>query len=387
MIIGNKELIRDINSTLVLETIINKGPISRASISKEVGLTKATISTIVTSLIEKQLILEVGSDNTKFGRKPILINLNENAGYVISIDLGVEKIVAIKSNLVGRKSKMLRVKTPDSNDGIKKALVNIIEQIIEKEEKTVYGLIGISLGIHGVVDDNKVTFAPYYNLQEIDLTSYLEEQFNTKVYCENEANLSVLGENMFIPEHKNIVNINVHSGVGLGLIIDGDLYTGYSGYAGEIGHTIVEVDGKSCPCGNQGCLEQYVSEQALLKDFKEKKKLDYIDFEVLTSMYKDNDEDAKEVFETFVKYMTVCINNILNSYNPDIVIINSSFTNYFPELTDKIEHSLNSRLNNVLQIYPSKLLGSSILLGGVSVVVKEFLGIRKMVFRYNDVFD
>ncbi len=385
MITGSKELIRDINSTLVLETIINQGPISRANISKEIGLTKATISAIVSDLLEKNFIIEVGSDNTKFGRKPILISFNEDAGYVISIDLGVEKITAIRSNLLGKRSMTLVVKTPKTNQDIKGALVNIIEEIIGKGDKTTYGLVGISLGIHGVVADNKARFTPYYDLSEVDLGAFIEERFNTKVFCENEANLSVLGESIFTPDYKNVANISIHSGVGIGLLIDGDLYTGYSGYAGEIGHTIIDVDGRPCPCGNRGCLEQYVSEQALLKEFKERKKLDSLDFEALASMYKDGDKDATLVIEKFIKYMTVCINNTLNSYNPDIVIINSSFTHYFPELTKRIEDSLNSRLNSVLHVLPSKLQGKSILLGGVSVVIKDFLGVRNINFHYDEI--
>lgn len=386
MITGSKELIRDINQTLVLETIINKGPISRADISKEIGLTKATISAIVTDLLQKELILEIGSGNTKYGRKPILISFNEDAGYVISIDVGVEHIVAICSNLLGKGSIVNTVDTPKTKEGIKEALVKIIDNILDKDYNTAYGLVGIALGIHGVVEDNKVTFAPYYDLTESDLGDYLEKKFNTRVYCENEANLSVLGEHIFIKDFKNIANISIHSGVGLGLIIDGDLYTGYSGYAGEIGHTIIDVDGRPCPCGNKGCLEQYVSEQALLKEFKERKNLDNLDFKTLASMYQDRDEDAIAMFDKFTKFMTVCINNTLNSYNPDIVIINSSFTHYFPEITKKIEASLNSRLNSVLHIYPSKLQGKSILIGGVSVVVKDFLGVRNINFEYDEIF-
>ena len=103
-------------------------------------------------------------------------------------------------------------------------------------------------------------------------------------------------------------------------------------------------------------------------------------------MYQDRDEDAIAMFDKFTKFMTVCINNTLNSYNPDIVIINSSFTHYFPEITKKIEASLNSRLNSVLHIYPSKLQGKSILIGGVSVVVKDFLGVRNINFEYDEIF-
>ena len=386
MVTGSKELIRDINSTLVLEAIINQGSISRANIAKELGLTKATISAIVDNLIKKDFILEVGSDNTKLGRKPILLSINKNAGYIISIDIGVNEITAIQSNLTGQKLMLLAEKTPKNNDEVKNTLVGIINQIKQSVNPSPYGLVGIALGIHGVVKNNKVFFTPYYNLDEVDLANYIEDYFQTKVFLENEANLSVLGESMFLTEYKNIANISVHSGVGLGLLIDGNLYTGFSGYAGEIGHTIVESNGKTCPCGNHGCLEQYVSEQALLAEFKWIKGLEYADFETLSSMYQEGNKDATYIFQKFIKYMTICVNNILNAYNPDVVIINSSFTHNFPELIGEIKQSLNSRLNSVLHIYPSRLNNSSILLGGVSIVVRDFFGINNLKFQYEDIF-
>lgn len=400
MITGSKKLIRDMNSTLVLETIINKGPISRANIAKEVGLTKATISTIVSNLLARKLINEVGSDNTKLGRKPILLDFNQNAGFVIAINLGVHTINALQSNLMGREIQSLKVKTPMTNDEIQESLVSIINNLKERVKETPYGLVGITLGIHGVVKDNDIIFTPYYELDKTDLARYIGQHFSTRVYVENEANLSVLGETAFLPKYKNIVNINVHTGVGLGLLVEGELYTGFSGYAGELGHTIVEIDGKSCPCGNRGCLEQYLSEQALLLEFKKKKNLEYADFDLLSQMYKEGDQDAVDIFDDFIKYMTICVNNILNSYNPDIVIINSSFTDNYPDLIGQIEGSLNSRLNSVLNsalnselnsalnselfIYPSRIHGQSILLGGVSVGVKNFLEINNLNFVFDE---
>lgn len=378
MVTGSKELIRDMNSTLVLETIVNSRSISRATISKKLGLTKATISAIVADLIDKNLVVEVGSDNTHLGRKPILLELNTNAGYVISIDVGVDTISSLRSNLLGRKCKLIQEKTPKNAKEILSAIIRIIDSLKEDDEPSVYGLVGITLGIHGIVHDNRIDFTPYYDLTGLNLKNYLEQHFQTKVFLENEANLSVLGEKSFLPEYTNIANISIHSGIGLGLLINDNLYTGFSGYAGEIGHTIIEVDGKSCPCGNNGCLEQYVSERALLQEFQGRKQLDNMDFDTLANMYQTGDPDAIFIFQRFIHYMTVCVNNILNSYNPDIVIINSSFTHFFPKLTEEIETALNSRLNSVLHIYPSKLQDSSILLGGVCVAVKEFLGIHTL---------
>ncbi|MGB8454908.1 MAG: ROK family transcriptional regulator [Anaerocolumna sp.] len=386
MITGSKELIRDINSTLVLETIINTKPISRAAISKKLGLTKATISTIVQDLINKDLVIEIGSDDTDLGRKPILLSFNKKAGYVISIDIGVETISALLTDLEGEDCSLKQIKTPKANGNIVHVLSNLIELMNPSNSDTTYGLVGITLGIHGVVYGNKVSFTPYYDLAGIDLARELEQHFHTPIFLENEANLSVLGEKTFMFDYPNIANISVHSGIGLGILINNALYTGYNGRAGEFGHTIIEVDGKECPCGNHGCLEQYVSERALLKEFAEKKGITDINFEVLSSMYQTGDIDAKDIMDKFIKYMSICINNVLNAYNPDIVIINSSFTSFFPGITKHIEQSLNSRMNSVTHIVPSALQDSSILLGGISVVIKNFLSISTLKLQNNELF-
>ncbi|WFR58266.1 ROK family transcriptional regulator [Anaerocolumna sp. AGMB13025] len=386
MVTGSKELIRDINSTLVLETIINSKPISRAAISKKLGLTKATISTIVQDLINKDLVIEIGSDDTDLGRKPILLSFNKKAGYVISIDIGVETVSALLTDLEGENCSLKQIKTPKAHEDIVQVLSSLIESMKPQSTSTTYGLVGISLGIHGVVYDNKVSFTPYYDLTGIDLAKKLEEHFHAPIFLENEANLSVLGEKTFMFDYPNIANISVHSGIGLGILINNTLYTGYNGRAGEFGHTIIEVDGKECPCGNHGCLEQYVSERALLKEFAKKKDYSDVDFELLSSMYQTGDKDAIDIMDKFIKYMSICINNVLNAYNPDIVIINSSFTSFFPGLTRHIEQSLNSKMNSVTHIVPSALQDSSILLGGISVVIKNFLAIGTLKLQNNELF-
>lgn len=380
MVTGSKELIRDINTNLVLETIINNTAISRAATAKHLGLTKATISAIVQELLNKRLVVEIGSDDTSLGRKPILLSLNKKAGYVICIDLGVDTISALVSDLIGEDCRMKQIKTPKNISGIISVLIDLIESM-KLPEDTPYGLVGIALGIHGVISNNKVSFAPYYDLSGIDLARGLEQHFNTLVYLENEANLSVIGEKTFQYDYANIANISVHSGIGLGIIINHQLYTGYNGRAGEFGHTIIEVDGRQCPCGNKGCLEQYVSERTLLKQFAAKKGLEEANFELFRQAFDEADPDAQEIMDCFIKYMSASLNNILNTFNPDIVVINSSFTIYFPHITERIEAALTSKMNSYIHIVPSVLQDTSILLGGICVAIKGFLGIDMLKLK------
>ena len=384
MVTGSKELIRDINTKLVLETIINNTAISRAAIAKYLGLTKATISAIVQELINKRLVIEIGSDDTSLGRKPILLSLNRKAGYVICVDIGVDTISALRADLIGEDCSLKQIKTPKNPTNIVNVLIELIESM-RLPKNTPYDLVGITLGIHGLVANNQVSFAPYYNLSGINLGENLERHFSTPVYLENEANLSVIGENTFQYDYTNIANISVHSGIGLGIIIDHQLYTGYNGRAGEFGHTIIEIDGRQCPCGNQGCLEQYVSERTLINEFAKLKGLEEATFEHFRIAYETNDPDAYKIMQDFIKYMSVGVNNILNAYNPDIVVINSSFTIFFPHITEKIEAALKSKMNSYIRIVPSVLQDTSILLGGVCVGIKGFLGVDVLKLNHIDI--
>ncbi|MDI9487884.1 MAG: ROK family transcriptional regulator [Bacillota bacterium] len=377
MVTGSKELIRDINTHLVLETIINEASISRAATAKHLGLTKATVSAIVQDLINRKLVIEIGSDDTSLGRKPILLSLNKKAGFVVSIDLGVDTISALVSDLAGEDCSIKQIRTPKNAANIINEIINLIESM-KFPSDTPYGLVGISIGIHGVTANNQISFAPYYNLSGSDLAKTIGEHFNVPIYLENEANLSVIGEKTFQYDYSNIANISIHSGIGLGIIINNQLYSGYSGHAGEFGHTIVEIDGRQCPCGNLGCLEQYVSERVLLNEFAKLKGLEEVDFNTYRDMYEENDPDAIKILDQFIKYISVGINNILNAYNPEIVIINSSFTIHFPHALKKIEDALKSKMNNYIRIVPSVLQDTSILLGGACVSIKNFLGVNNL---------
>jgi predicted NBD/HSP70 family sugar kinase len=257
-------------------------------------------------------------------------------------------------------------------------MIDILIQLIESmklPKDTPYNLVGITLGIHGVTSGNQVSFAPYNNITSSNLANGLKQHFNAPVYLENEANLSVIGEKTFQYDYPNIANISVHSGIGLGIIINHQLYTGSSKRAGEFGHTIIEVDGRPCPCGNNGCFEQYASESSLLQEYATIKALPDISFEQFRSSYEAKDPVALKIMDSFIKYMSVGVNNIISTYNPDIVIINSSFTNYFPHIAERIEASLTCKMNSSTRIVPSVLQDTSILLGGICLAIRGFLGV------------
>lgn len=376
---ASQELIRNINNNLILESILNYGPISRADLSKKLNLTKATISAIVQDLIDQSLVIEIGSKDTHVGRKPILLCFNQKCAYAISIDLNAEYIAAYLSDLKGEKVYYSRYKNNLDSTNLLEKLKAIIKHILTLVPNSKFGVVGIAIGIHGITCNNEIIFTPYYNLAGLDVASILSSTFHIPVYLENEANLSVLGEKSFFSSYSNIVNISIHTGVGLGIIIDNKLYSGYNGFAGEFGHTIVVPNGKPCPCGNKGCLEQYVSETSLLCEYSKLKGFDIKDIDVLISDYLYGDIEANQVIKSFIDYMSLAINNILNTFNPHIIIINSAITTYLPNIINKIKNSMSSRMSEYINIVPTTLQNNSILLGGIHTVSKNFLKIDNLL--------
>lgn len=373
--VGSKELIRDINSHLVLEVILNEGPISRATISTKVGLTKATVSAIVSELIEKKLIREIGSDDTSLGRKPILLEFCNENGNVISIDLSVDTITVFTSDLRGNHCGIKQYKNQFDKNSIIIRLINLIDETLDAIEDTPLGVVGISIAVHGVVDNNNIVFAPYYDYTDLPLAKEIEEKFGIPVCIENEANLLAIGERAFRRKNENLIAVSVHTGIGAGIIIDGKLYPGHNGLAGEIGHSIVVADGSPCPCGNRGCLEQYASEKAVLRDFAEKKGVISVSLDEFVAAYNKMDADAITITDRFAKYISVGINNLVHSFNPDVIVINSLLVTYIPKLLDMIRSHLISRMSKYCLLEPSGLQDSSILIGGVVLCMENYLGV------------
>ena len=373
MVKGSKSLIRDINTQLVLKTIMEEGSISRATLSKKLGLTKATISAIVQELLNKHLVREIGTLTVSSGRKPILLEFASDCAYAISIDISQSQLTILSATLAGEHCTLRQYPSKNRPDAILEELERAISTQLEYIPDCPYGVIGITLGIHGIVHDNEVLFTPYSEYGQIPFIVKLYERFNIPVYVVNEANLSALGDYTFHYPGQNVVEISVHSGIGLGIILNKQLFLGSKGYAGEFGHTTIEINGRPCPCGNCGCLEQYASEKAILSDFAKESKRSFVTCDEFISLYQKKDPLAIKAMKNFINYMAIAVNNILNTLDPDLIILNSVFTMNFPHLIEDIKAAICGRHHKEYALLPSELQDMSILLGGVCYSKIKFL--------------
>ena len=380
MAIANQEMIRDNNRRQVLEYIVNNPPISRAALAKELHLTKATISNIVQELMDQNLVAEIGSAQTALGRKPILLEFRKKCGYVFSIDVHPRQIITLTADLKGEDCHLKEYPFREE-DSLLELLRGIMKEAIPRCKDAPYGIVGVSIGIYGVVRDNEIIFTPYYPLPEPYLGKILAGEFGIPVHEENESNLSVRGESAFHYNYKNMIHLNIHDGVGMGILIDEQLYKGRDGYAGEFGHTILFPDGKPCPCGNNGCFELYTSERAILKEYAARTHQNTVTIDSFLRAYQDRKTDALEMMDLFVKYMSIGINNIINTFNIDLIVLNSSFSNYIPDINQRIVAYLASHQNRDCRIIPSRLQDTSGLMGGIRLCAERFLDIKHLKIR------
>ncbi|NRG27470.1 ROK family protein, partial [Bacillus circulans] len=232
--------------------------------------------------------------------------------------------------------------------------------------------------IHGIVNKNNILFTPYYDLDKIELYEKLTKLYQYPIHIENEANLTAIGESTFSTEFNNLISLSIHSGIGAGIIIDGQLFTGLDGRAGEVGHSILYPDGRTCPCGNKGCLEQYCSDKVLLEQFKELKQLSNVTPDLLAEHYYDNDSAIQELIQQHCYNLSKGLNNIMTFFAPKIIYMNSSVIRRIPDILSIIHNNLESSFNKDIAIENSRLGSKASLFGATALNIRNFLNISHL---------
>lgn len=380
----SKNIIQNQNEALVLENIINEKEISRSELASLINLSKPSVSAIVSKLMKKSLIYEshTGESSQAGGRRPIYLKFNPNVGSIISIDIRSDSINSILTTLDGKIiNKISITNNIVDQTTIMEQLTSLIDTYIKEQPDTPYNIIGIGIAIHGVVLNNDIRFTPNYSLNQINLYEELSNYYDIPVYIENEANLGALGEYVFSTPHSSLVNINIHHGVGAGIIEDGEILIGQRGYIGEMGHSILFPNGKDCPCGNKGCLEQYISDKIIIKLVSDLKKEQDLTLDDVIAYAKAGDVRVTKILEQLAIYLSIGINNLICFYDPEIVIINSEIYNTFPELIDTVNKNLSNKASTDIPIIGTELDGNSTLYGCIALVLRKSFMSDKIKFN------
>lgn len=378
---GDGAYIKKINRSLILQNIIEHQSISRADLSKITGLNKATISVQVSDLLQKDLIYETKSDNNSIGRRPILLSLNKEAGYFLGIDFDYKEAEFVISDLLGNiiENKIEYFETDKYKD-ILSILVEQINGYSKKYSFAKYKLISCVIGIHGTVDKNEIIqFIPKYQWSNVNLKEELETQIDVPIIIENNVNLSAFADKVYHYHHtSHLLSINFSSGIGAGNMVDWEMNKGYDGFAGEMGHMIISPMGPKCTCGNNGCWELYATESSIFDKISKQMNDSDISFETIEQLILGNDPLTQEIFNEYLFYVSIGLNNVINLYNPGIVVLNSRFLNIYPNAVQIIKDNLNSNVSSYEDIVLSKLGKKACVIGGCALGIRKFLDISKL---------
>jgi predicted NBD/HSP70 family sugar kinase len=253
------------NDRLVLATIYDDGPVSRADVARRTGLTRTTVSDVVEDLLADGLAREIGRGPSTGGKAPILLQVDDNARQLVGIDLGDRVFTAATVSLRGEILHRFEVPSEDADgeDALGLAL-KLMDQVMAAADGPV---LGIGIGAPGLVDttDGTVVEAVKRDWRQLPLGALVAERFQVPVYVANDSQAAALAEHVFTETRgANLIVIKAGQGIGAGIVLDGELFQGDRFGAGEIGHTVMDPNGDICRCGRRGCLETTASARALL---------------------------------------------------------------------------------------------------------------------------
>lgn len=333
--IGNKQLIKDINRSLVIEKIRYEGPISRTDISKSLQLGLSTVTNIIEELKNEDLVFENGEADSTGGRRPILLEFNYEFGYTLGIKIEENQLIIALTNLKAdiMDKKVIPFKRNIKSSVVIPQLINGIKEVLSNNPFVHKCLLGVGIAVSGLVNyqDGTLIRSSLLGWEQVNLKQQLENEFLVPVFIDNDINAYTLAELTlgFGNVHDNFICISVGAGVGASIVINRSLYYGDIGGAGEIGHSIIQVNGFHCHCGQKGCLEMYASDKffenygpALVEEFQDSllRGSSFTSDEVYQAA-QEGDELAKELLKQSGEYLGIGLVNLINILNPSIIIL------------------------------------------------------------------
>ncbi len=394
---GDQEKVRKINKSIVLNALRLYAPISRARVANLTGLNRGTVSNIVNALIGEGLVSEHEQEQSKIGRPGITLNLRPDGGAVIGVEIGVNFISVLLTNFVAEPLWETRIETSPSQSQTE--IISKAEQLIEqalgiaREQRL--RILGMGVGLPGLINirQGELIIAPNLQWRNVPLRLMWNQRFRIPIYIENEANLAALGEYYF-GVARNVDNfIYLSSGIGLGggIMFGGNLFRGGHGYAGEIGHMQRDPNGERCGCGRIGCWETQVGPRAVLRRVKEEFQVhpdqtlleacqgdfNNLTFEMVVKFALDGDEICRRAIEDVATYLGEGIADLVNTFNPELVVIGGAFIRGKDILKPIIEKTVFASAllpsTDSLRIAFSERGDNACVFGAVAIVLDDIL--------------
>lgn len=374
--------------------IYAKKSISRADVARATGLTRTTVSAAVNELIDEGLVIETGVGRSLGGKPPILLQVVDDCRYLVGVDLADSEFRGALVNLRGQIKHRVAIPIHDRDGESALTLVNqLIDELIEASDRPI---LGIGIGTPGLMDAHRgvVRNAVNLNWQDLPLGDLLEARYNLPVSIANDCQAAALAEMTFgnSKDITNLIVIKAGRGIGAGIIIDRQLYYGDDFGAGEIGHLVIQPNGKECRCGNHGCLETLASTRALVQEAKEDfrshsnsalRKIVSSESEINTSVLVKAFETGDVTILQHVKeaggHLGLVATFLVGSLNINHIVIAGSIARFGEAITQpiqvRIQQSVLSSLAGQTSIEISELGQDIVILGAAALVLAQELGL------------
>ncbi|HXF43367.1 MAG TPA: ROK family transcriptional regulator [Pyrinomonadaceae bacterium] len=377
--IARHNTIRDINKQIVLNYIRARAPISRADIARETSLQRSTVSAIVDDLESEGLIEEIGTGDSTGGRKPTLLRLRSGTPVAIGIDITPSVTTIVVSDLVGN---ILRKESFPTSADIDYMNRQIIEKTLDAHKEFPDSSLEVGITVPGIADQSKgvALYVPYFQWSNWDIGRQIKAKSGMNVTIENDANAIALAELWFgaaeIKRTRNFIMVFVAEGIGTGIVIEGQVYRGEKGAAGEFGHMFVADNAPvECSCGRRDCWEAHASEKALLHRYITEAKIaapSSINIDHLIALALNGEKLAIEKLKENARYLGIGISNLLIGFSPQAIVISGSITKAWDiikgELQEAGRRSIRQEIR-LAEIIPSALGENPTILGSISLVL------------------
>jgi N-acetylglucosamine repressor len=390
----------------ILEILRRRGPLSRPDISKELGINVVTISNYVDEFIRRRLILEKELDVSEGGRPPALLDLNAEGGYIIGVGLNLMNVVGLLLDLRGNIITKAQIARPrPSVKEITECLLEIIREIFRRSKGYAANIRGIGIGLAGLVNKKdgsihwpqKVGEDYTYASVDVPLLELLEKEFSLPVLTENDATSACFGEYWLNLKGKYKNVIYMFSGVGCGIVINGEIYNGTEGYAGEVSVYNYKEDGLfNCALGRDcflkrwemdlGIVEEMKTVLAKERDLAEKffqltsSTINNVDLKSVFTANRNGDPLARSVLENAAKKLGIKIAFLVNLLNPEVVVLGGGLEEAGEEFLNKVnltvrEWAFRETTRDLRMVY-SDLRENAVAIGAASLVTqKVFAGL------------
>jgi len=338
---------------LILNLLWKEREISRAELARRTNLSRSTVSAIVNDLLSTGLVKEARAGISSGGRRPIILEFQDQASFIVGIELGATHVSCVLTDLRGNVRASWSAPAPvrDEPEVALKKMTMAVRSVLEADGVPPSQLLGLGVAVPSPVDSERpgellplvVPKWAGYNI-----ATHLQRSFKRPVFVDNDANLGALAELWWGAGSsvKDLAYLKVATGIGAGLIIDGRIFRGSGGVAGEIGHTSIDPNGPQCICGLKGCLTTLIGTPALLERAKHELGASGSDrpapenIDELVNAALDGDPISVELIHYAGSKLGVGIANMLNLFNPQMVILGGGIARAGDLLLDAVRETI-----------------------------------------------